>query len=77
MTNLHLFEAQDNAMNYIIMENWDTDKAIVIDHDISEEEVEELVAEFNKNGTLESRVDGKWTDTEEIYDGLFSKNVIA
>ena len=67
-----LFEAQDNAMNYFILTDGEGN-AKMIDWDLSEEEVEELVKEFEQVvGSLESRVERGWMDEDDVFGDTFA-----
>ena len=73
----HLYKAEDNAMRYYIVEDWDTDKAIVVDWDLNDEEESELIKNF-ENGTLEETANGEqWIDINEAYDGKFAKTLLS
>lgn len=72
MKSYRLYEAQDNAKNYIILTDGEGN-AKMIDWDLSEEEIEELVKEFEQvGGSLESRVEGVWVDIRNILDDTFT-----
>ena len=76
MKNYRLYEAQDNAMNHIILTDGEG-KAKHIDHDVSEDEITELAKLFaEQGGELESRVDGDWVDEGKAFEGLFAKREI-
>lgn len=62
-----LYEAQGNAMNYMVLEDTDTEKACTFDWDLSEEEVDKIVCKF-KNGTLSENDfnNSDWYDSEEL-----------
>lgn len=52
----HICEVQDNTMNYIIMQNM-KGKSKIIDWDLNNDEIAEIIKEFEKvGGELESRV---------------------
>lgn len=71
-----LYEAQDNAMNYIILTDGEGN-AKHIDHDVSENEITELAKLFaEQGGELESIVEGEWEDENALFDGLFAKREI-
>lgn len=71
-----LYEAQDNAMNYIILTDGEGN-AKHIDHDVSEDEITELAKLFTEQGgELESRAEGEWVDEDELFEGLFAKREI-
>lgn len=71
-----LYEAQDNAMNYIILTDGEGN-AKHIDHDVSEDEITELTKLFaEQGGELESRAEGEWVDEDTLFDGLFAKREI-
>ena len=72
MKSYRLYEAQDNAKSYIILTDGEGN-AKMIDWDLSEEEIEELVKEFEQiGGSLESRVEGVWVDIRNILDDTFA-----
>lgn len=76
MKNHRLYEAQDNAMNYIIMTDGEGN-AKHIDHDVSVDEISELAQLFaEQSGELESRVEGVWVDEDKAFEGLFAKREI-
>lgn len=76
MKNYRLYEAQDNAMNYIIMTDGEG-KAKPIAHDVSEKEITEFAKLFaEQGGELESIVEGEWEDEDAIFNGLFAKREI-
>ena len=76
MKNYRLYEAQDNAMNYIIMTDGEG-LAKHIDHDVSEEEIAELAKLFaEQSSELDSRVESDWIDEDKAFDGLFDKKEI-
>lgn len=71
-----LYEAQDNAMNYIILTDGEGN-AKPIDHDVSEDEIAELAKLFaEQGGELESIVEGEWEDENALFEGLFAKREI-
>lgn len=77
MKNYRLFEAQDNAMNHIIITDVEGN-AMYIDHDVSEDEIAELAKLFaEQGGKLESRVEGDWIPEGKAFDGLFAKREIG
>ena len=72
MKSYRLYEARDNAKNYIVLTDGEGN-AKMIDWDLSEEEIEELVKEFEQvGGSLESRVEGAWVDIRNILDDTFA-----
>lgn len=76
MKNYRLYEAQDNAMNYIIMTDGEGN-AKHIEHDVSVDEISELAQLFDEqSGKLESRVEGVWIDEDKAFEGLFAKREI-
>lgn len=76
MKNYRLYEAQDNAMNYIILTDGEG-KAKHIDHDISEDEIAELAKLFaEQGGELESRVESDWMSEDKAFGGFFAKREI-
>lgn len=76
MKNYRLYEAQDNAMNYIIMTDGEGN-AKHIDHDVSVDEISELAQLFDEqSGELESRVESVWIDEDKAFEGLFAKREI-
>lgn len=76
MKNYRLFEAQDNAMNHIIITDGEGN-AKHIDHDVSEDEIAELAKLFaEQGGELESRDEGDWVSEDKAFDGLFAKREI-
>lgn len=76
MKNYRLFEAQDNAMNHIIITDGEGN-AKHIDHDVSEDEITELAKLFaEQGGELESRDEGDWVDEDKAFDRLFAKREI-
>lgn len=55
--NYQLIEAQDNAMNYIILRERGGDwRSLCIDWDLSEEEVNALVDKFTTDGLTDSDI---------------------
>lgn len=73
MKNYKLYEAQGNAMNYIILTDGEG-RAKYIDHDISDDEIAELAKLFaGQGGKLKSRVKGDWMSETIAFDGLFNK----
>lgn len=67
-----LHEAQDNTKNYIILSDGEG-LAKMIDWDLSEEEIEELVKEFEQVGSsLESRVECDWMDEDDVFGDTFA-----
>lgn len=76
MKNYRLYEAQDNAMNYIILTDGEG-LAKHIDHDVSEDEITELAKLLaEQDSELESRVEGDWMSEGKAFDGLFAKREI-
>lgn len=76
MKNYRLYEAQDNAMNHIILTDGEGN-AKHIDHDVSEDEIAELAKLFaEQGGELESRVESDWMSEGKAFDGLFAKREI-
>lgn len=76
MKDYRLYEAQDNAMNYIIMTDGEGN-AKHIDHDVCVDEISELAQLFDEqSGELESRVEGVWMDEDKAFEGLFAKREI-
>lgn len=76
MKNYRLYEAQANAMNYIIMTDGEG-HAKHIDHDVSVGEISELAQLFDEqSGELESRVESVWIDEAKAFEGLFAKREI-
>ena len=76
MKNYRLFEAQDNAMNHIIITDGEGN-AKHIDHDVSEDEITELAKLFaEQGGELDSRDEGDWEAEYKAFDGLFAKREI-
>lgn len=76
MKNYRLFEAQDNAMNYIIITDGEGN-AKMIDWDLSEDEIAELAKLFaEQGGELESRVESDWMSEDKAFDGRFAKREI-
>lgn len=76
MKNYRLYEAQDNAMNHIILTDGEG-LAKHIDHDVSEDEITELAKLFAEQGSeLESRVESDWMSEDKAFDGLFAKREI-
>ena len=72
MKSYRLYEAQDNTKNYFILTDGEGN-AKMVDWDLSEEEIEELVKEFEQiGGSLESRVEGVWVDIRNILDDTFA-----
>lgn len=67
-----LHEAQDNTKNYFILSDGEGN-AKMIDWDLSEEEIEELVKEFEQvGGSLESRVECGWMDEDDVFGDTFA-----
>lgn len=72
-----LHEAQDNTKNYIVLTDGEGN-AKMIDWDLSEEEVEELVKEFEQvGGSLESRVECGWMDEDDVFGDTFAKTALS
>ena len=72
----HICEVQDNTMNYIIMQDM-KGKAKIIDWNLNDEEIADIVKEFEKVGEkLESRVEAEWEDDEECFNGKFGKRYL-
>lgn len=62
-----LYEAQGNAMNYMIIEDTETGKACTFDWDLSDEEVEEIVRKFEAGTLSENDFNcNDWYDTEKL-----------
>ena len=73
MKNYKLYEAQGNAMNYVILTDGEG-CAKYIDHDVSDDEITELANLFaEQGGKLKSRVKGDWMSETIAFDGLFDK----
>ena len=73
-----LYEAEDNAMNYLIIEDVLLGKACIFDWDLSKEEVDEIVEKF-ENGILTENDfnNNEWKPTEEVFDKLFGVTLLA
>lgn len=76
----HIYTAQNNAMNFVIVRDMDTNEAIVIDYDVSDEQVDAYVNEFNKDFrygfddydlhlTGDDDIDG-WRDWDELISTM-------
>ncbi len=72
----HICEVQDNTMNYIIIQDM-KGKSKIIDWDLNDDEIAEIIKEFEKvGGELESRVGEEWEDDEECFKGKFAKRYL-
>lgn len=71
-----LYKAETNAMTMYFVEDWDTDTAICVDWDLSEEEEEELIATFEAGALDEEANGGDWKTTEEAYKNTFAKKLL-
>ena len=64
-------------MDFYVVEDWDTDEAITVDWDLSDDEEETLVKSF-ENETLDFTANGgEWIPVDEAYKGLFAKTLLA
>jgi len=73
----HLYRAETNAMSFYYVEDWDTDKAICVDWDLSEEEENELIQAFENGSLNETANGGEWEEPEKTYKGTFAKKHLA
>ena len=72
-----LYKAESNAMNYYIVEDWDSDLAIVVDYDLSPDEENQLIEDF-KNEILDEKANGgEWMSTDKVYMSLFNKKLLS
>lgn len=69
----HLFKTESNVMNFYIVEDFETNLAIVVDWDLSEDEEKELISNF-ENSTLDYTANGcAWESIESAYGSCFNK----
>ena len=72
-----LYKAETNAMTMFFVEDWDTNTAICVDWDLSEEEEKELIVSFEA-GTLDEEANGgERKPIEEAYEGTFGKQLLS
>lgn len=66
---LHLYEAFDNAQNYILIRDFsrDEDDTMIMDWDLSDSEVQDIVDRFNHGNYTEDDTngDGEWVTFDE------------
>jgi hypothetical protein len=73
----HLYSAETNAMTMYFVEDFDTNKAICVDWDLSQSEVDELITAFESGKLDETANGGKWGDPDEVYGDTFCKKRLA
>ena len=74
----HLYIAQDNAMNYILIRDFsrEEDDTIVCDWDLSEDEIEDIKARFERgeydetSGTSDEAEWMSWEKAQQIYNAI-------
>lgn len=80
---MKLWRAESNAMNFIIMENMEDDTAIIVDYDLSDDEIEAITQKFIAKGyqlddsDIVAADEIKWEDSETVFAGLFAREVLA
>ena len=70
-----LYEAENNVMNYLVLQYSDG-TCKVIDWDVSDEEVAEAVKRF-ENGEIEQPFSSNRLSEEEAFCGLFNKRLLT
>jgi len=76
----HLYSAADNYSTYVLMRDFERedDDVMVVDHDVSEEEIEEYIKFFEQNGTVDSIYEEDlWFTWEEAQERFFAIKHIA
>lgn len=74
-----LYVTQDNAMNYLVIEDFETDLAYVVDFDLSEEEVKKAAKAFEAGqytSPLEIAENSK-EDAETVLARYNSRKILA
>ncbi len=75
---IRLYEAESDAMNYLILEDTENDTACVFNWDLSDEEISEIVNKFeNDTLTEEDFYDTEWRDTEEVFPNYYGIKLLA
>lgn len=72
-----LYKAETNSMVVYVVEDWETDLAICVDWDLSQEEEAELIKAFEAGTLDETANGGEWNTPETVYAGTFNKVVLA
>lgn len=77
-----LVKMVSNGMNYFFIEDWDNNTTALFDWDLSESEVNALIQKFEENGCNLDEADSangylEWNPTEEEYEGLFGREILA
>lgn len=72
-----LYKAESNTMGYYIVEDWESDLAIIVDWDLSPEEEEQLIEDFENEVLDEKANGGDWTSTDKVYMNLFNKKLLS
>ena len=73
-----LYKAEDNAMNYLIIEETELEKACVFDWDLSERQIINKTERFEKGLLTDAYYNNnEWKPTEEVFSGLFGKELLA
>lgn len=75
----NLCKAHDNTMNYIILENLDSGLSIIVDWDLSEDEISALVEKFDQEtGLDESLIYGEeWEADDSVYAHVWDRERLA
>lgn len=72
----HLYRTEHNYSNIYIVEDWEKDKAIVVDWDLNEVEEQKLIEHFENNTLVYEANGGEWLSIEEAYTNCYSKNLL-
>lgn len=73
-----LYKAEDNVMNYLIIEDTELGKACVFDWDLSEREIINITEKFEKGLLTDAYYNNnEWKPAEEVFDSLFGKELLA
>lgn len=64
-------------MNFFVIEDTITDKFIVADWDLSEDEEEELIRKFEAGKITGEENDGRWETEEEAFGETFDREYIG
>lgn len=77
-TMLKLYVAEDNAMNYMIIEDTENNTGCVFDWDLSDDEVQEITNKFESDNLTSDDFNGsEWKSMDEIFNNLFNIKLIS